>query len=120
MRENERVFRSLGEVRELQRFIHTLVMKVPRNQQVPGTDVLKVSKRHGIETPKFLRDAELQWAREADVEADFRDVEPLVFVQPGHPGMLGLTIGCIRISKACVACLECGWLYCRLVLRCSF
>ena len=41
--------------------------------------------------------------------------QTLVLAQPGNVDALGLVIKCVRIGRW-KACLECGWLYCRIVI----
>ena len=51
--------------------------------------------------------------------ADLAKGSVLVLVGPGHPDALGFTIGCIRIGRFKI-CLECGWFYCRIVIKGTF
>jgi len=43
----------------------------------------------------------------------------MTLARPGVADAVGLTIGCIKINRFRV-CLECGWLYCRVVIKGRF
>jgi hypothetical protein len=73
-----------------------------------------------MKVPALLEGEQLTWAPEQEQEAPENAREQtLVLAQPGHPDALGLTLGCVRI-KGHKVCLECGWLYCRIVIKGTF
>ena len=43
----------------------------------------------------------------------------MTLARPGVADAVGLTIGCIKINRFRV-CLECGWFYCRVVIKGRF
>lgn len=113
---------SLRDVQELETFFRDLLLYLARQQKRPahGEDLTPHFETLKRPVPESLRGAPVTW----DSRPDFNDAEleggpPLVLVAPGHPDALGLTIGCIRVWRFKI-CLECGWLYCRIVIKGRF
>lgn len=111
-----RLLSSLGDVRALEQFLHTLLGDLARNHPKPGEDVLPRVKKLGLEVPDALKGLELTWDRARLDDSDLGDGDPISIVRPGNPNALGLTIGCIRIGPRVKVCLECGWVYCKIVI----
>jgi hypothetical protein len=114
--------RSLRDAKELQTFAHDLIKELVRREVRPrrGEDVARYAKEARIAIPRSLRGVKMTW----DPRQDFGGAEGgrdsvLVLVGPGHLDALGFTIGCIRIGRIQI-CLECGWLYCRIVIKGRF
>ena len=117
---SERLLSSLRDVHELENFMHELLRALPERKPRHGDDVTAHAKELGIEVPDFLRGEELTWDTQNRFESEFRESpDMLVLVRPGEPEALGFTIGCIRWGRVKI-CLECGWLYCRIVIKGTF
>jgi hypothetical protein len=116
----ERIANSLRDVRELENFFFQLLRALPERRLRQGDDVLAHAKELGLEIPDFLDGEEVTWDTQSKFEEEFGGPgDQLVLVRPGEPTALGLTIGCIRWRRWKV-CLECGWLYCRIVIKGTF
>jgi hypothetical protein len=118
----DKFVRSLRDVQELETFLRDLLLHLATQPKRPahGEDLTPYFKTLKRSVPESLRGAPVTW----DSRPDFTDAEleggtPLVLVGPGHPEALGLTIGCIRIWRFKI-CLECGWFYCRIVIKGRF
>jgi hypothetical protein len=117
---SERMLRSLRDVHELENFMHELLRALPDLRLRHGDDVTAQAKELGIEIPDFLSGEELTWDTQTRFESEAREAtSTLVLVRPGEPEALGFTIGCIRWGRLKI-CLECGWLYCRIVIKGTF
>ena len=78
-------------------------------------------KSQKLKVPASLQGLEITWDGRARVtDDDLGDRAPISFVRPGNPDAVGLTIGCIRIGKRIKICLECGWFYCKIVIKGTF
>jgi hypothetical protein len=122
MDSDERLLGSLKDVKELQAFLHDLFIDLARRRAKPaeGEDVTNELERQGRAIPEALRGMELKWDSHHDFTGDdLAEGSLLVLVAPGHPDALGFTIGCVRIGRLKI-CLECGWLYCRIVIKGRF
>ncbi len=105
---------------ELETFFHEFIMHVARQRPRPGADVTKYSRKLGVAVPGVLKGAKITWAHHGDADAAGEDGPGiLVFTRPGQPEALGFTIGCVKVGRYKV-CLECGWLYCRIVIKGRF
>ena len=51
--------------------------------------------------------------------AETYDRRDIVLLVDDSPEALGFTIGCVTIHGVKI-CLECGWLYCRIVIKGRF
>ena len=116
-----RVIGALGELRELETFLYALLPAVTQARPKQGADLLPYVKEHKLRVPAALKGADITWDGRARVtDDDLGGLAPISFVRPGNPEAVGLTIGCIRIGKRVKVCLECGWFYCKIVIKGTF
>ena len=111
----------LNETHELETFLHAFLEKLDAGKLKVGDDVTQQVKALGLELPAVLKGATISWDGHGESrthEAAGR-TQTLVFVRPGDPEAVGLTIKCVRIRKWTV-CLECGWIWCRIVVTRRF
>jgi hypothetical protein len=110
---------SLENVRELEAFAFDLLGKLTSEKLRHGDDLAPYAERLGVRIPEALRDVELTWDSARESEAELADGDTLVLVRPGRPQAVGLTIGCARFGRFRV-CLECGFFWCRIVIKGRF
>ena len=117
----DRLSASLHDTKELEAFLHTFLAAVAKRKPKSGEDVTRYASELGLKIPALLEGAEITWTREDDVDetAKANGDQTLVLAQPCHANALGLTIGCIKVRRWKI-CLECGWLYCRIVIKGTF
>lgn len=122
MNTQDQFVNSLRDVQQLETFLRELLLHVARQPKRPshGEDLTPYFEGLESPVPESLRETPVTW----DTRPDFGDDDiaggtPLVLVAPGRPDALGLTIGCVRWGRLKV-CLECGWLYCRIVIKGRF
>lgn len=109
----------LEDTRELEDFLHALLPALDEKKLRQGDDVLHYAKKLKLAIPKSLRGMEVTWETE-DVHAHRKAArDTLSLVRPGHADALGLVIKCVRVGKWRF-CLECGWLWCRIVVTRRF
>ncbi len=111
----------LNDTHELEAFLHAFLAKLDAGKLKVGDDVTHQAKELGMELPPMLKDATITWEGTGEShrhEAAGRS-QTLVFVRPGDPQAVGLTIKCVKIRKWTV-CLECGWIWCRIVVTRRF
>ena len=124
--DDTRLLTSLRDVREVEEFLHTLMLDLVAQRPKRGEDCLPHVERLNLNVPEALRGLDITWdggttpGRAAFADADLGDRDPLSLVRPGDPSALGFTIGCIRIGRRVKVCLECGWLYCKIVIKGTF
>ncbi len=120
MATDERLARSLTDVKELEAFFRELILAVVKREARPthGEDISSYAMELGRPIPEALRGEPITWDSRHDF-GEFENEGVLVLVGPGHPDALGLTIGCIRWRRFKV-CLECGWFYCKIVIKGTF
>jgi hypothetical protein len=122
MKTEERLLDSLRDVRELETFLHDLLGNLTLRgiETARGEDLMRYVKVLGLSVPEAIRDMAVTWdTHHGLAEAGPGKESSLVLVKPGHPDALGLTIGCVRVGRFKI-CLECGWLYCRIVIKGTF
>ncbi len=119
MSKNDQAHSLLKDVKELEDFFFELLGTLATKKLRHGEDVMPYAEKSKIRIPDTLRGAELTWDSKHEFEAEFGDSNAIVLVRPGRPQALGFTIGCIRWGRFKV-CLECGWLYCRIVIKGNF
>lgn len=119
MSRDDQMLTSLQNVRELEAFLLKLLESPGAHKLRHGENVLAHCEKTHVPVPDSLRGVEITWDTETEFGKEFADGPPLVLVQPGRPDALGLTIGCVRFGRFKV-CLECGWLWCRIVIKGRF
>lgn len=111
---------TLSNISQLENFFFALANELPKQKKnfKKGQDITTHLKNNDIQIPEVLQDDSIEWL---GVDTDYVDDENhgISIVRPGNPTALGLTIGCVKIRRWRV-CLECGWLYCRVVIKGSF
>jgi hypothetical protein len=117
----DRLAGALADVRELEEFLFALLPAATASRPKQGDDLVSFAKEQGLAVPAVLEGMEITWdgsARLAD--DDLGDAPAISLIRPGNPEALGFTIGCIRIGRRIKVCLECGWLYCKIVIKGTF
>lgn len=110
----------LQDADELESFMYALLSALDERKLRPGDDVARYAKELKLKIPEALHGAEITWEGDRhDVPAKRAAPKSLVFVRPGHPEAVGLVIKCVRVGKTRI-CLECGWLWCRIVVTRRF
>jgi hypothetical protein len=119
MAKTAKIDELLRDTQEIEFFLHAFLKRLPADLK-PGEDVTRYAKKFGLKLPACLKGEVIEWVgQEAhDIERDAR-TETLVLSQPGQAEALGLTIKCVKIRRWRF-CLECGWLYCRIVVTRRF
>jgi len=116
-----RLLTTLGELRELETFLFALLPAVTHSRPKQGADLLPYIKQNKLAVPASVRGVDITWDGRARVtDDDLGKMPPISIVRPGNPEAVGLTIGCIRIGKKIKVCLECGWFYCKIVIKGTF
>ena len=82
-------------------------------------DVTHLAAEMKLKVPAALKGVKITWAGAPDTGADQAKEQAMTLARPGVAEAVGLTIGCIKISRFRV-CLECGWFYCRVVIKGTF
>lgn len=116
MAKYEEIETTLRNVYELETFVHELLGKLPTREVRHGESLVPYAEKLGVRIPDFLQSTEVTWDKSAAFEPEAEAGQVLVLTRPGKPQVLGLTIGCIRIGSNVKVCLECGWLWCRIVI----
>lgn len=122
MAANDAFLQTLTDVKELQTFARDFIIQLSKRKTRPahGEELAKYAKEFGVAIPPSLEGAEMTWdARHEAPDLNGGSGSVLVLATPGNPEALGFTIGCITIRSVKV-CLECGWLYCRIVIKGRF
>lgn len=109
---------SLEQVMELEPFLHELLGQLPDEGLEDGDDLLEHAKKLGVRIPQALEGSDLAWDA-GGAHAGHAGADALVLVRPGHPDAVGLVIKCVRWGRW-KACLECGWIWCRIVITRRF
>jgi len=111
----------LGEVSELERFLHAFLARLDPEQLSPKEDLTPYVKKFGLRLPPVLKGALITWESSGESHrTEARDAaQTLVFTRPGHSDAVGLVVKCVTVKKWTV-CLECGWIWCRIVVTRRF
>lgn len=110
----------LSNSHELESFFHNFISQVAKRRPKPGADVTKYAEELRLKMPAVLKGTKITWVGPGRVDAaDDEAGQTLVFARSGNAEALGFTIGCIRVGRFKI-CLECGWLYCRIVIKGRF
>jgi hypothetical protein len=109
----------LENVQELEGFLHALMPTLDEQKLRQGDSVLPYAKALKLKVPEALHGVDITWEADHSQSPDERDGESMSLVRPGHSGAVGLVIKCVRIRKWRF-CLECGWIWCRIVVTRRF
>lgn len=109
----------LLDIHELEAFLHELISPLAKRHPQPGEDLARYIEELKLTVPKALAGVPIRWAGKADSADEAADEQTIILVRPGIPGAVGLTIGCVHVGRVKV-CLECGWIYCRIVIKGRF
>ena len=112
----------LHNTRELESFLHDFIGRLAKRRLRSGEDVTHLADEFRLKVPAALKGAQITWAGGDDegIKDQVTGEQVLVLTRPGHFDAVGLTIGCIRVGRRIKICLECGWLYCRIVIKGTF
>jgi len=121
MEADHRLDACLNDTHELETFLHAFLEKLDEKKLKPGEDVTRLAEQFGLKPPAVLAGAPITWegSGHAHYEAAGTRVQSLVLARPGHPDAVGLVIKCITI-RGWRICLECGWIWCRIVVTKRF
>jgi len=103
------------DTHELETFFHSFIGQLAKRRLKANQDVTHLATELKLKVPAVLKGVKITWAGGADTNADQGKEQTLTLARPGVMDALGFTIGCIRIGRFKV-CLECGWIYCRVVI----
>jgi hypothetical protein len=116
------VLASLSDVAKLEKFVSAVGHKLFDSKLKPGSNILAYAKAQKLKIPDFLEGAvveSIDHENEAKYTAKLKN--RLVLVRPnkavGDP--MAIRIGCKIIRTrwgTIVICLECGWIWCRIVI----
>jgi hypothetical protein len=106
---------------ELETFLHTFLGKLDPKKLKANEDLTPYVKQSGLRLPPALKGASITWegSGESHMAVPGGDAQTLVFAHQGHPDAIGLVIKCVKVGKWSV-CLECGWIWCRIVVTRRF
>jgi len=106
------------DTHELEGFFHSFIGQLARRKLKADEDVTHLAAEMKLKVPAALKGVKITWAGAPDANADGKE-QTMTLARPGVAEAVGLTIGCIKINRFRV-CLECGWLYCRVVIKGRF
>lgn len=119
--DDARLIESLTDLRELEVFLFALLPAAIQARPKQGAALLPLAKERNLSVPASLDGLNITWDGGARLtDDDLADAPLISLVRPGNPDALGLTIGCIRIGRRIKVCLECGWFYCKIVIKGTF
>jgi len=107
------------DTHELEGFFHSFIGQLARRKLKADEDVTHLAAEMKLKVPAALKGVKITWAGAPDTGADQAKEQAMTLARPGVAEAVGLTIGCIKISRFRV-CLECGWFYCRVVIKGTF
>jgi hypothetical protein len=112
--------KSLEQMHELQTFLFSFLERLEAQKLKPGQDLTPLVKEFGLELPAMLRGEPIIWEGHTTPHfAAHGNAPVLSLVCPGHAGIIGIVLGCISVGRWHV-CLECGWIWCRIVVTRTF
>jgi hypothetical protein len=117
MQQNAAFENILHDVHELETFLHSVIGPLTKQKLKTGVDIRPHIEKMGLKVPASLESLPITWGGEDTSGAGGE--QTITLVRPGSPEALGFTIGCIGIGGVKI-CLECGWLYCRIVIKGRF
>ena len=109
----------LEDTLELEDFLHALLPALDEQKLRQGDDVLGYAKKLKLKIPESLRGQEVTWETDHSHAPGKRGSDTVVLTRPGHADALGLVIKCVKVKKWRF-CLECGFLWCRIVVTRRF
>jgi hypothetical protein len=118
MKQNAAFENILHDVHELETFLHGVIGPLAKQKLKPGEDIRPYIEKLGVKVPASLEGLPMTWGGD-DADGAKGEQQTITLVRPGSPEALGFTIGCIKIRGVKI-CLECGWLYCRIVIKGRF
>lgn len=107
---------SLANVADLEEFIHQLHQRMGNRELKHGDDLTALASQLDLEVPAFLRGEPLTYEMH-DHRDHGIDGRAIVLVRPSgitNP-VAELKIYCYRWGRYTI-CLECGWIWCKIVI----
>lgn len=118
MQQNSAFENILHDFHELETFLHSVIGPLSKQKLKAGEDIRPHIEKMKVKVPALLENLPMTWGGE-DANGAKEDRQTITLVRPGSAEALGFTIGCITIRGIHI-CLECGWLYCRIVIKGRF
>ena len=110
----------LSTTSELAQFVREAEAKLRGTKLSAGQELEPVLEKAGVKIPDFLRGSGLTHETHGE---EFAKAGPnsMVIVTAGDPTVVDVRVFCIcsKRWRICV-CLECGWIWCRIVIRGTF
>ena len=119
-RESDELHTSLTNVADLEEFIHELHERLDGRDLKHGDDLSALASEVGLEVPAFLGKEPLTYEVHDRRHHDAED-RALVLVRPSGvtDPVAELKIFCHRWGRYTI-CLECGWIWCKIVISGRF
>jgi len=108
----------LHDVHELETFLHSVIGPLAKQKLKSGEDIRPHIEKMRLKVPASLEGLPINWGGE-EINGAQGEQQTITLVRPGSPEALGFTLGCIKVGSVRI-CLECGWLYCRIVIKGRF
>jgi hypothetical protein len=119
MDSDQAIAKLFHDTHELEAFFHSFIGQLAKRRLKADEDVTHLAEELKLKVPAALKGVKITWAGGADTNASQDKEQTLTLARPGVADALGLTIGCVRVGRFRV-CLECGWIYCRIVIKGRF
>ena len=111
---------SVEAMQELEQLLHHLSEKMDATKLKDGEDLIPHLEKLKVKVPGFLQDAEIVYADHST--STKKTKQSLVMVTTPdkvYPDAIARKIFCIR-WRGWVACLECGWIWCKVVIYVNY
>jgi|KBSSwiS6_1023812.scaffolds.fasta_scaffold00673_11 hypothetical protein len=107
---------NLNSLNDLESFLHDLSEKLESKKLKTGSDLSSYVKSQRISVPGILGDAKITYQGYSD-ELGKSKRKLVIVTKPdkNYPEPIARKIFCIKV-RSVVACLECGWIWCRIVI----
>jgi hypothetical protein len=114
--ESDALLVSLANVADLEKFMHELHERLGDRELKPGEDLKERATALDIKVPEFLHGNPLRYEKHEHKD-EHVDGRAIVIVRPSHitNPVSRLRILCGSWGRVTV-CLECGWIWCKIVI----
>lgn len=120
MKESEdRLNLSLSNIHELENFVYELESQLGNTKLKQGEDLYLHAAKLKLKVPDFLEGIKITYDKGEHSEAN--EENRLILVRPSRheedPGTIQkIRLFCVRVGSNVKVCLECGWIFCRIVI----
>ena len=103
------------EMEEVEKFLHTLSEKLDKKKIKSGADISSYMQSYKLKRPALFGEDKITYTIHDEKDKNWKKLVIVTRPEKEYADPIARKIFCVKIGRV-VACLECGWLWCQVVI----